>query len=183
MSLYTTLLQQAAQQNEEVILAGDSAGGNIALSLPLHILRTDKQALAPSTIFVISPAVDLRPQDEGAISADQTKDPLLTIPFINWTAKTWAGEWDSADARLTVLNADLEVLREKGVRVYGVSGSWDVLAPGAEAFAKECVEKGVEGEWLDWRGQMHCFLLAWGYGLRESKVAMEWMVEVLGREV
>lgn len=186
-TLYGTLLRDAESANESVTLAGDSAGGNIALSLPLDALSRDHpssaaSSLAPASVFLISPAVDLTEQDEGEATEAQKRDPLLSIPFINGTAAAWRGEWDGGDVRVSPLFADVGVLARRGVRVYGISGSWDVLAPPAERFAQICREEGVAGEWLDWKGQMHCFLLAWIYGLRESKEAKEWMVDVLGRE-
>ncbi|GAB7350992.1 hypothetical protein MBLNU459_g1487t1 [Dothideomycetes sp. NU459] len=186
--LYITLLRASAAADERVTVAGDSAGGNLALSLTLHALAAQEGdggshagevALAPASLLVVSPAVDLAAQDEGRATAAQRRDPLMTIPYINGTARAWSDGWDAADPRLSPLNADLGVLARYGVRVIGVTGSWDVLAPPAEEFAEKCQRAGVEGDWLDWKGQMHCFLLAWVYGLRESKEAKEWILEAL----
>ncbi|KAL1303012.1 hypothetical protein AAFC00_003327 [Neodothiora populina] len=184
----TTPTKKASQ--EIITFAGDSAGGNIVLSLVLHMLSQPQYAplRIPDSLLVISPTADLTPQnpspsasEEPALHTASKYDPILSIPFTNSAAATWAGKWDASDPRLTPLNADMAVLAKKGVRLYGVTGSYDVLSPPTIRFKDECERLGVEGEWLDWRGQMHCFPLAWVYGMRESKEAKEWMLDVLRR--
>jgi hypothetical protein len=42
-------------------------------------------------------------------------------------------------------------------------------------------EFGVKGEWLVWEKQMHCFPLAWTYGLSEAKHGKDWILDLLRR--
>lgn len=172
-------------EEEEVIFAGDSAGGNVALSLVLHVLGTNKTAPAPSKLLLICPAVDLRPQPQNNESftselqdADHN-DPLLGVPFTNQTAATWAADLDPSSPLVTPLLADVDVLRDRGVKVFGVTAGKDVLAPPAQAFAERLKEAGVEGEWLHWDGVMHCFVLAGVYGIKEGKEGTAWCMKVL----
>jgi acetyl esterase/lipase len=175
------------EEKEEVVFAGDSAGGNIVLSLVLSILNTtpspSHSAPAPVKLVVISPAVDLRSQPQPTFStslpsADRL-DPLLGIPFTNSTAANWSRGVDPLSPLVSPLLADVSVLRERGIRVYGISAGNDVLGPPARRFAEECKEKGVQGRWLHWEGMMHCFPLAWVYGLREGREGLEWILEAL----
>lgn len=46
-------------------------------------------------------------------------------------------------------------------------------------FREKLREQGVSGQWLEGDKQMHCFPLAYGYGLRESRQAMDWIVNAL----
>lgn len=57
---------------------------------------------------------------------------------------------------------------EAGVRLIGVTGGHDLLTPAALRFRDACCGRGVGGAWLHWEGQMHCFPLAFAYGLPEA---------------
>lgn len=176
---------ESAHAQEIVTFAGDSAGGNIVLGLVLHVLATRGEAIrAPDSLLVISPTTDCTPQDpvrDASLKEAQKHDPILSAEFSNGGTAKWAGDWDQADSRLTVLNADVGVLRKRGVRLYGITGTWDVLTPPTMKFKDMCEREGVEGDWLHWDKQMHCFPLAWIYWLSESKMGKEWIVDVLSR--
>ncbi|THU81966.1 hypothetical protein K435DRAFT_784805 [Dendrothele bispora CBS 962.96] len=123
-------------------------------------------------------------------------DPVLTIPLTAHVAKAWAGllgsehqlrsQWTLDRPELSpnlVENTKFAKLRDGGVRIHGVVGTFDVLAPDAMVFYERCRENEVEGEWLKWEGQMHCFPLAWKYGLFEGNEGLRWIVNVLERSV
>lgn len=172
------------EEDEIITFAGDSAGGNVALSLTIHMLTTYPQLRAPHSLLLVSPAVDLTPQDDSndpSLRETQKHDPLLSLPYTNSAAEAWVGEMDSSDPRLTPLNAEISALASRRVKVYGITGGYDVLTPPALKFTEMCNEKGVEGDWLHWEGQMHCFPLAWVYGLKESREGKDWILDVLGR--
>lgn len=180
--LYRTLLLRYQEAGERLILAGDSAGGNLALALTLNALGKGKDAPCPEKLLVISPCCDLRHLDEQAepvLEGIAQKDPFLSISTANATTDAWRGSWDSSDPRLSVVLADVSVLAARGVRVYGVTGGHDLLALGAERFRDRCQEAGVGGKWLSWDGQMHIFPLFFWLGLFESKEAKNWILDVL----
>ncbi|KIW19693.1 hypothetical protein PV08_00267 [Exophiala spinifera] len=218
-----------------VTLAGDSSGGNVALSLGMWAaqeLPPEQVRHVLSSILVVSPAVDLRNVNEEIKEADRY-DPVLTIGLTGDVARAWAGGVGSkkrsdpkpvptrtttataitrattetnsetsglgASTRRTglrktmstsdwsvspLLQADavFEKLRDSGVRVHGVVGTHDVLAPDALEMMRKCDRFGVPGEWLVWEGQMHCFPLAGVgdvVGLREGKEGRRWIENVL----
>ena len=193
--LYETLMEESHAYGEKVVWAGDSSGGNIALCQVLLSL-TNGAKHKPSAIMAICPSTDLRHLDP-AINAISKKDPLMTIPFVGSTGRKWASgpdravhaekhsipndaHYSTADPRVSPIMARLETLAENGIKVHGVTGSYDVLAPEAVVFRDRCKELGVEGEWLQWDRQMHCFPLPYGV-FRESTEALEWTVDVLLR--
>jgi acetyl esterase/lipase len=180
MKMYRRLLQDADAANEDVILAGDSAGGNIVLCLALVALAEDESSLCPVAVLVISPSVDLRRHNPD-IKILERHDPILRIPFINDTASKWRADWDPADPRVSPLYADVSSLSRRGVAVHGVVGRYDILSPDAVLFRAKCDQANVSGEWLDWEKQMHCFPLAWAYKLPESIAAKDWILDVLRR--
>lgn len=172
------------EEDDIITFAGDSAGGNVALSLTIYMLTTYPQLRAPDSLLLVSPAVDLTPQDasnDPPLQETQKHDPLLSLPYTNSAADAWVGKMYSSDPRLTPLNAEISALASRRVKVYGITGGYDVLTPPALKFKEKCNEKGVEGEWLHWEGQMHCFPLAWVYGLKESKEGKDWILDVLRR--
>jgi len=181
LALYHELM---SADDESITFAGDSSGGNIILSVVLAALSGSSngaKSRAPDSILLVSPAVDLRPMDakNAELAAVQKRDPVLVIPTSNKGAAKWVGDWDAADPRVTPVNAELGLLAERGVKVYGVTGGNDIRTPEALRFRDLCVKHDVQGEWLDWGGQMHCFPLAWMYGIRESKEGKEWILRVL----
>jgi acetyl esterase/lipase len=190
--MYRALLLGAEEEGHRVIMAGDSSGANIVLSVVLEALREDeevqdlsieeeKHISHPTAVMVISPSTDLT-RSNPEIENLQHLDPMLTPKFVRDTAKAWLGEWEATDRRVSPINADISLLATAGVKVHGVTGGYDILAPDAVMFRNKCEEAEVEGEWLEWEKQMHCFVLTWPYGLREGRESVGWMLEVLKKE-
>lgn len=195
LTLLPILLNACAETNETAILAGDSAGANLALTLPLEMLRASakEQEHDPSTppppmpahILAISPSVDLR-RSNPEIPILERKDPLLRHKFIKATSEVWRAEWPADDTRLSPLLLQMSVLhalRDRGVQVHGITGGYDILTPDALLFRERLIEAGVGGSWLHWEKQMHVYPLAWRYGLRESRQAKDWAVEAINKKM
>jgi acetyl esterase/lipase len=186
LDLLPTLLHASEATNETTILAGDSAGGNLALALPLEMLRAAAETSQPpppmpTALLLLSASVDLR-RSNPAITQTEPKDPLLRHKFIKATSDVWCGDMNASDSKLSPLLVEdnvLHALRDRGVQVHGVTGGYDILTPDGLLFRDRLVEAGVAGSWLHWEKQMHVFPLAWRYGLRESREAKDWCVEVL----
>lgn len=169
----------AGKSGERLVFAGDSSGGNLALSLVLDGLQRNPGVLAesarPTAVLTISPAVDLRPMGEN-IGLLARHDPALTVGSHNSEARTWAGDVDPASPWLSPILADVNPLERAGVRVIGVTGGFDILTPSALEFRDACVTSGVQGAWLQWERQMHCFPLSFCYRLPEAVKAKDWLV-------
>lgn len=192
MKLYRELLRQSEEEGHRLILAGDSSGANVILSLALEALREDneekirsddewKHIAHPVALLVISPSTDLT-RTNPEIEKLKSVDPILTPEFIISTAKAWVGDWDPTDRRVSPINADISLLAKRGIKVHGITSGYDILRPDAIIFRDKLAEAGVKGEWLDWDKQMHCFVLTWPYGMREGREAIGWIVEVLKKE-
>lgn len=180
LRMYRRLLEDAAKADEGIILAGDSAGANIVLCLAAAALAGDEQGPAPKAVLAMSPSCDLR-RENPEIKVLEKDDPILRIPFIKESANKWRGDWDATDPRVSPLMADLGPLARRGVKIHGVYGRYDILSADAILFREKCEKAGVEGEWLDWKKQMHVFPLTWPYKLPEGVEAKDWMLDVLRR--
>lgn len=217
-----------------VVLMGDSAGGNIALSLAMWWVEqmeqvrkvegvsefqwqyevASKQAIDQvgeaehshvsigeyavlDHILVVSPAVDMRNVNPEIEEANR-HDPVLTEGLTSSVAEAWcmAPETsssnpppgsepkgiDPADASVSPLlasDATFAALKAQNVRVNGIFGTHDVLGPDTELMRQKLIQHGVDGRWLKWQGQMHCFPLASVYGLKEGKEGRAFVFEVL----
>ncbi|KAF2703060.1 alpha/beta-hydrolase [Pleomassaria siparia CBS 279.74] len=191
LKLYRQLLKDADEAEEKVILAGDSAGGNIVLALVLEALREDaveqlngagaKRITHPVAIMAICPSTDLT-RSNPDIEKVRPDDPILTPDFIKATARAWQGDWNPTDRRITPINADISLLAKNGIRVHGITGGYDILGPDGVLFRKKCAEHGVSGDWLHWEKQMHCFILTWPYGVPEGRESVGWIIDILKRE-
>jgi acetyl esterase/lipase len=196
--LYQTIMNDPEMANDRIIFSGDSAGGNVAIALVMWAL-TDKaegkdSSRTPDAIVGICPSTDLRHLDLK-IADTAHDDPMLTLEFIQSTAKAWADgqdeipslapagpegykAWSMSDPRVSPALADVSLLMRYNVKVHGITGTHDILAPEAMAFRDRCAEVGVEGQWLEWERQMHCFPLTFAYGLKEAKEAVTWIVGI-----
>jgi len=181
MKLYRALLSLSHEEDEYVIFAGDSSGGNIVLALVLEALREEPEGLAPAALLAICPSVDMCRDNKDMVEVEK-HDPILSIDFTKASAKGWVGDWEHCDPKVSPLQADVEVLKRAGVKCHGLTAGYDVLSPDGILFRDKCARAGVEGEWLQWERQMHCWALAWMYGLSESREAMRWIVELLKKE-
>jgi acetyl esterase/lipase len=181
--LYKAIAQQSRKQNFRITLMGDSSGGNIVLVLGLYAaseyLKDPSQGPCPvEAIMAMSPATDLRNENPD-IDAVDPHDPILSRKTIEEVAHGWKGDMSFSDPRLSPVLADLSLFRRAGIKVDGVIAGNDVLTPDAIVFRKKLAEYGVEGDWLEWEKQMHCFPLLFAFHVREGIGGKDWILDIL----
>ncbi|KAJ4314297.1 hypothetical protein N0V94_006517 [Neodidymelliopsis sp. IMI 364377] len=188
LRLYRDLMRMAEHAGERVTFMGDSSGANIVLCLILEALRHEAEDPAlektprPISAMVISPSTDLT-RNNPDIEKLRKFDPLLSPEIIKGTARAWyADDIDPADRMVTPINADISLLAKSGIKVHGITAGYDVLSPDGVIFRNKCSEHGVQGEWLHWEKQMHCFVLTAPYHLSEGKQGLEWLINVIKRD-
>lgn len=105
-----------------IVLIGESAGGNLALSLTIDL--RDRGGQLPAALGLISPSVDLaRPKDE-----DQDlvrRDAMLTPQWIAACTAAYVQDGDPSDPAVSPLNAPLHDLPPTLV----ICGTEEILAP------------------------------------------------------
>ncbi|KAF2646669.1 alpha/beta-hydrolase [Massarina eburnea CBS 473.64] len=190
LRFYREVMRVAEEKGEKVILAGDSSGGNIALCLALEALHEDAESENvaegktnphPIALLAICPSTDMTRSNPDIENLAKV-DPILTPSFVRSTASRWTGGWDPSDRRISPVNADISLLVQNNIHVHGITAGYDVLSPDAIIFRGLCAEAGVEGKWLHWEKQMHCFVLTAGYWVPEAKEAVNWAIETLKNE-
>lgn len=157
---YNELLRQSEANNEIVTLMGVSAGGNVAICLVLYVLGSASDAPAPYSIFVMSPCADCRNDNPEMKNVDR-RDPLLDSQYTGEVAAAWTDGVSRSNPMVSPVLANLSLLRYRNVRLDGIVGTWDVLAPDALILMERAQAADILGSWLVWEGQMHCWPLTW----------------------
>lgn len=150
VEVYERLLRDRPSR---LTLAGDSAGGGLALVLGTVIV--DAGLRRPDAIAVISPWGDLT-NPPGSL--DTAEDPLIRRPFGDWCADSYAhGRLD--DPRCSPLFADLTGLPPLMIQVGGA----EALLDDAHRLAAAATEAGVDVELQVCEAMWHDHQLAAGF--------------------
>lgn len=163
----TGAVLNATRTHGPVVLAGDSAGGQIVLSTVLQ-LRDRHGVTLPRTI-AIAPAVDLSMKNPE-IPVVQPSDPWLGTKGTQLFIDLWRDTLDVNDPVVSPLNGELEGLGPITLFV----GTRDILYPDGRLFAEKATEAGVDVEFIQHDGQIHVYpLLPTVIGRNARKVIVE----------
>lgn len=145
------LAMQAARDHGSVVLAGDSAGGQIVLSAAFEL--RDRGVVSPRTI-VMSPALDLT-WSNPRIPDVQPSDPWLAVPGGKVLAEAWRGDLPLKDPAVSPLFGDFSDLGPLDV----YTGVRDVLNPDAHVLVERAAAAGVDVTLHERAGQVHVYPL------------------------
>lgn len=154
-----------------LIIAGDSAGGNLALSLLLYL--RDTQLPLPALCVCMSPATNF-----GLATLEAATPDLdwITPPM----AKRWADWFCSESERdqplVSPLNADLKGLPP----LYIQAGEAGILFPSIQAFVEEARRQGADVSFDSWPEMNHDFQ-AFGDDVPQSAEALRRIGEVIAK--
>lgn len=136
---------------KNVIIAGDSAGGNMALEICLELKKAGR--MLPGGLVLFSPWTDMR----ATASSYQTyidKDPILTYEYIISARDAYIGaDADPSDERYSPLLGDLSEFPPTLIQV----GSNEVLRKDSEHLYKELREKSVNVKLEVCKGGWHVY--------------------------
>ena len=133
---------------EDIVVAGDSAGGGLGTALCLK-LRDRAEAL-PKALFLISPWMDL---DLGGESLDSRaeQERVLNREWINSGREAYANGLDYRMPYLSPLYAELHDLMPMLIQV----GSDEVLFDDSSRFAASAEKYGAHITLEEWQGMWH----------------------------
>lgn len=141
---YQAILGEGVQANR-IILAGDSAGGGLAVATAL---RLKELGLAmPAGMMLLSPWVDLGNQG-WSHTAKAQRDPFLTTNGLNTRAVQYLGE-----GKLSILKADLRGLPPTFIQ----TGEAEILMSDSTSLAERLGAAGVPVSLEIWPEMFHVF--------------------------
>jgi acetyl esterase/lipase len=142
-----------------VVVAGDSAGGGLALLATLAL--RDRGGPLPAQLWAQAPWFDVS-LTNPRLAAQERKDPVLSVDYLRPAAAAWAGELATDDPRVSPLAADLRGLPPILVHV----GQRDLGLPDAQLFEERAQGAGVDMDLRIVPGQLHGY---WVLRLREAR--------------
>ncbi|RWX10006.1 alpha/beta hydrolase [Rhizobium hidalgonense] len=134
-----------------IALTGDSAGGNLALSVAV---RAKKESLPqPGALVLMSPALDLA--SEGASHRSVTDAPLLTPQLMEFFTAVYVSTGDRKAELVTPFYSDFTGLPPTLVQV----GSWEVLRDDSVTLVERLKAAGGSAELSIFEGMVHSWQL------------------------
>jgi monoterpene epsilon-lactone hydrolase len=149
LAAYRWLLTQGPAPRR-IVLAGDSAGGGLALAAAMSI--RDQKLPAPAALVLISPWTDLTLS--GASHASKAAaDPMLRASWLKDSATRYAGMRALTDPLLSPALGDLAGLPPMLIQV----GSEEILLSDAERLAHGTTQAGGRAQLRRYEGLWHDF--------------------------
>lgn len=138
---------------ENVILTGDSAGGNLALSLT-HTLKEEGRLL-PGGLALLSPWTDLTCSGES-FRAKAELDPVLNEDYIRSCIEAYAGGQELRNPLISPLFGDFTGFPP----VYIQAGENEILLSDATRLQQTLSEAGVPVRLVVYPGMWHVFQMS-----------------------
>ncbi|MUN63501.1 alpha/beta hydrolase fold domain-containing protein [Kocuria sediminis] len=139
---------------DRIVVAGDSAGGCLAIGLAM--LLRDTGLRAPDHVVGFSPALDVT-ATHPAVREIDPHDPMLSTDEVVPLCQAWAGDRSLTDPLVSPVHGDVDGLPP----VHLVQGGRDILAADALGFARALQRAGNPGRLLYEPGAFHVYVGAW----------------------
>ena len=144
-------LMQKGYGASDIILAGDSAGGNLALELCLKLKQEERKM--PKALVLFSPWTDMTCSG-NSYNTYKDKDLLLTKEYIMSARRAYAGEEaDFSSPEYSPLFAELSSMPPALVQV----GSNEILRDDSEMLVKRLRKSGSHARLEMYTGGWHVF--------------------------
>ncbi len=152
-ALMNTVLDQLVAEvgAGQVVIAGDSAGGGMALSLVQQ--RRDAEESLPAALVLFSPWLDVTLSDPAQPALDEG-DPILSLESLRISGAWWAGNLAPTDPRISPLFGSLEGLPRMAV----FTGTNDLLYPDATRLAERAEDAGVDLTLYEYPNMFHVWM-------------------------
>ncbi|MFC2188625.1 alpha/beta hydrolase [Fulvivirgaceae bacterium LMO-SS25] len=139
--------------NAKIFLAGDSAGGGLALAASLKLKEENNQVQG---LILLAPWVDLT-CDGAVYQKANFKDPILSAKRLKTSAALYQGTVSNKNPYISPLFADLSGLPPAFIQ----AGSADLLFDENKLLVEKLNSAGVNIEFDPWNGMPHVFQFFW----------------------
>ncbi len=167
LTAYHWLLSQGLHPSQ-IIIAGDSAGGGLALAAMLSLRNSAAQL--PAGAVCLSPWTDLA-LTGPSIQGNAKVDPILDLDSLHIYAKYYAAQNEITNPLISPLYADLHGLPPLLIQV----GGNEILLDDAVRLHKNALNDGVNATLKIWHHMFHVFQMI--SFLPETKEALQSITE------
>lgn len=159
-AVWNYIIENVAEAGR-IFLAGDSAGGNMALCLTQRLMAEGKPA--PRELLLFSPWTDMTLTSES-YESNKDIDPILTKEFVSNSAKAYIGDRDPADPAFSPLFGSFEDFPP----VYIMAGRNGILIDDSIKLKERVEQAGGTAELDIEEGGWHVYQLMPGSMTREA---------------
>jgi acetyl esterase/lipase len=149
ITVYEFLLAKT-NHSMEIFIGGDSAGGNLCLSLLQHLQK--KKTQLPNAFFMFSPWLNLK-HDFPAIQNVASKDVMLNKILLDDAAQMYAPNIDKGDPRISPIFGELSQLPPSLV----IASQSEILIDDSKYLVQKLKENHSSVEFLMWDKVPHAF--------------------------
>jgi acetyl esterase/lipase len=149
---------------------GDSAGGNLALSLAMQV--RDRSLPLPARVVMISPSLDVTFTDPAMQVLDRM-DPITSLRGCRVLGRLYAGDLDPRDPVISPLFGSLKELPPLAI----FTGTRDIVNVDARRLREKAAGEGAPLAWFEYPEMLHVWPL---FPLPEAKRAIDQIVTFIG---
>lgn len=168
LAAYGDLLERV--DPADIVLMGDSAGGNLAVVLTMEAAR--RGLPLPAKLVLISPGLDMTLENPETYAVEPT-DPWLCIAGGLEAIRLYGAGLDRSDWRISPITGDMTVLPP----TLAFAGTRDILTPDTIRFARKAAAAGVDFELVVEPGMFHVWPLI---DMPEARRARDRIVAFIG---
>lgn len=153
---YRWLLEEKKYRPEQIVLAGDSAGGGLALALGLYL--KDHHMPMPAGFLLMSPWTDLTCSGESH-ETNYCRDPLFGNSRESMLYNSsYIGGYDPAEPYISPMFGDYHGFSPMLIQV----GSYEMLLSDSQSVAEKAKAAGVKCRLSVYEGMFHEFQMSMG---------------------
>lgn len=153
--------------HKNLILMGDSAGGGFVLSFVQYLKTVGLPQ--PSRIIAFSPWVDISMSN---LPYDSENDPILGDVGLREIGKSWAGDLDTKDYRVSPLYGDLEGQAQTLI----FAGTSEIFYKDIKLYVEKLKRSNVDVKFIEGKGLFHIYPL---FPSSEAKKAFKEIEEII----
>lgn len=166
LQVYTDLQEQVSAHN--IVLMGDSAGGNLACGLIDSLISSD--GAIPSKLILISPWVNLL-FNHPELRKYEKRDNILSIEWLDSAIKKYVGD----RLKLSLDNPKLSPINSNNLGQFPstlyFTGDTDMFYPDSMLFKERALKQGMNLHFIEVKGGFHVFPAAPAWLVPEANIS------------
>ncbi|MFM7677362.1 MAG: alpha/beta hydrolase fold domain-containing protein, partial [Roseiflexaceae bacterium] len=165
--VYQAIVAQTAPAN--VYIAGDSAGGGLALAVAQDL--RDQRLPQPAQLWLVSPWLDIAMRNPDSVALD-AGDAILSIAGLVLAGQHWRGELAERHPWVSPLFGDVRGVAPLAMWV----GAHEIFLPDVRLLRAQTEQAGTLAHYVEAAGMFHAYAV---FPVPEAKQVLTYMQRVL----